>query len=210
MRATKLTIALCLAVAAVMAVVTLSEAPARVVRGVRANADVASTDGDFAACQREEVLPRDISAVRMSVAAGIGPPVRVRAYSGARLLTEGSRPPNWTAGSVTVPLKPLDRNVSNITLCVAVGPNSDPLYVYGVLTLPQQAAFSAQGQPLPGRIGVEYLAAGNGSWFSRALAVARHMGIGHALSGSWVALLVAVLTGAIAVLAVRLAWRELP
>jgi len=51
---------------------------------------------------------------------------------------------------------------------------------------------------------------GGGSWWSRALSVARHMGIGHAISGTWVALLVAALVAALCALVIRLGWRELP
>ncbi|HTA98803.1 MAG TPA: hypothetical protein VK730_14320 [Solirubrobacteraceae bacterium] len=210
MRARTLTIALCLAVVAAMAAVTLSEAPPRVVRGVRANMDVAYTYGDFAACQGEEVLPRDISAMRMSVGAGIGPTVHVKVYAGSRILTQGSHPSGWAGGSVTVPVAPLNRASSNVKLCVAVEPNSEPIYVYGVEALPARAAVSSEGRTLPGRIGVEYLAAGHGSWWSRALLVARHMGLGHAIRGTWVALLVVALVGSVAALAVRLAWKELP
>jgi hypothetical protein len=193
-----------------MAVVTLSEAPARVVRGVRANADVAKTSGDFGACQAGEALPAQVDAIRMSVGAGIGPTVHVKAYAGSHILTQGSRPPNWTGRSVTVPVAPLNHASSSVKLCVTVGPNSDPLYVYGVEAPPARAAVSSEGQTLPGRIGVEYLAAGHGSWWSRALSVARHIGLGHAISGSWVALLVVVLVGSVAALALRLAWMELP
>jgi hypothetical protein len=209
-RATKLTIVVCLASIAAMVAVTLTKAPPRVVDGVGSNADMTFTTGDFAACQADEVLLHGVSAIRLGVAAGLGPAVHVRAYSGSRVLTQGSRSANWTGYSVTVSVAPLKRTVSHVKLCLAVGPNSGPVYIFGRNSLPQRAAVSAGGQTLPGRVGVEYLAAGSGSWWSRALSVARHMGIGHALSGSWVALLVAVLVGAVAALTTRLAWRELP
>lgn len=194
----------------VVAALTLSKAPVRVVSGVRADADVASTSGDFTACQSGETLPAHVTAIRLSIGAGIGPPVRVKAYDGTRLVTSGSRSPTWTGRSVTVPVSPASRAVAGAKLCVAVGPNSSPLFVYGVQAPPGRAALSSDGHTLPGRIGVEYLAPGHGSWWSRGLSVARRMGLGRAISGSWVALLAALLTGGVLALALRLAWRELP
>ena len=41
-------------------------------------------------------------------------------------------------------------------------------------------------------MGIEYLAAGQGSWWSRLVAVSRRLGLGHALTGTWVALLVLI------------------
>ena len=40
---------------------------------------------------------------------------------------------------------------------------------------------------------VEYLRAGHGSWWSRASSVARHMGLGHAASGTWIVFLLIAL-----------------
>jgi hypothetical protein len=206
----KLAIVLSGALAVAVGAMALSKAPPRVVWGMRANANMTSTSGNFSACQAGETLPAHVTAIRMSMGAGIGPTVHVKAYAGGRILTQGSRSPTWTGRSVTVPVSPLSRAVSGVRLCVGVGPNSDPLYVYGVETSPALAAISSDGRPLPGRMGVEYLAAGRGSWWSRSLSVARHMGLGHPISGSWVALLVALLVAGVVALTIRLAWRELP
>jgi hypothetical protein len=97
-----------------------------------------------------------------------------------------------------------------VTLCVAVGPNSEPIFIFG-REAPQREAAVATGEGrLRGRMGVEYLTAGRRSWWSRILPVARHMGLGHALSGTWVVLLIAALVGAVGLLAMRLTLRELP
>jgi hypothetical protein len=198
------------ALAAAVGAVVLSEAPAQVVRGNGSNANMGFTTGRFGACQAGEVLPRGVSAIRVGVAANLGPLVTVNVYSGSDVVARGSHPPNWTGRSVTVSLTPLNRSVSMTKLCIAVGPNSEPVYIYGRDTPTGFAATSAEGQKLPGRVGVEYLAPGRGSWWSRALLVARHMGIGHAFSGSWVALLLALLVGGVVALTVRLAWQEMP
>lgn len=72
------------------------------------------------------------------------------------------------------------------------------------------ATATVNAVPLGGRVGVEYLAAGRGSWWSRLSSVAAHLGLGRAYSGAWIALLVAALMAAVGVLAVRLTARELP
>jgi hypothetical protein len=207
----KLTIIVSLALVVVLGAVTLTRSPPRVVGGSARGEDVlGSTVGNAAACQTGEVLPRGVSAIRLWLEGEFGPPVLVRAYSGSRLLTEGRRGAGWTASGVTVPVTPLQRTVSGVKLCFAAQPNSERLQLYGVSTGAREAAVGAGGQPLTGRMTVEYLAPGGGSWWSRALSVARHMGIGRAVSGSWLALLVAALMAAVLVLATRLAWRELP
>ncbi len=194
-----------------MGALTLSRSPLRVV-GVSAigEKEVATTASHLAVCQANEVLPRGASAVRLGVGAGVGPALWVRVYSGSRILTEGRRSADWTTSSVTVPVKPVSRSVSNVKLCLGIPRNSERVWFYGVNTLTRQASLTTEGQRFSGRVSVEYLASGSGTWWSRALSVARHMGIGHAISGSWVALLVGALVAAMAVLVIQLAWRELP
>jgi hypothetical protein len=189
---------------------TLTRAPPRVVRvGTRStDAVLAVTTEAVEVCQAGEVLPAGVSAIRLSLAAAYGSRLRVRASSGSQVLTQGSRGPEWTSISVTVPVTPLKRSVSSVTLCFDLGPNSERIVFTGVKTPAREAAASLAGQRLEGRVGVEYLAAGQGSWWSRILPVARRMGIGHALSGTWVVLLIAALVVAVGFLAIRLALRE--
>jgi hypothetical protein len=199
------------AVTAVVAVLTLMGSPVRVVRSSsKGEETIASTTRDATACQSDEVLPAGVTAIRMALEAEFGPKVAVRVYSGSRLLTQGTAPPGWTATAVTVPVRPLSRTVSHVKLCFTAGPNSEHMQLYGVPARPPRAAVVGTGQPLRGRFSVEYLRSGSGTWFSDALTIARHMGIGHALAGSWLALLAAALVAAVAALTIRLAWRELP
>lgn len=204
---------------------TLTRSPPRVVgvSGPPADASLGYISGDGAICQGNEVLPGGVSAIRLAMVAFFGSNVRVLAYGGARVLTEGRRGPDWTGTSVTVPVKPVDHATSHVMLCLVLGPNSERVDFPGHLTPAREAAVTwnsrgtptpalaaSEGEPLKGRIGVEYLASGRGSWWSRVRSVARHMGIGHFLSGRWVALLAAALMVAVGVLAVRLTLRELP
>ena len=202
---------LSLALLVIVVALTLTRAPLRVVRvSAKPERVLASTTGTPALCQADEILPGGVSAVRLGLEASFGPKVLVRAYSDSRILTAGSRAANWTSSSVTVPIAPLAHTVTHVKLCVSVPANDGFLQLYGSPTSAQQAAVGGGGQRLAGRMSVEYLAPGGGSWWSRALSVARHVGVGHAISGTWVALLVAALVAAVAAVTVRLAWRELP
>lgn len=216
----KVTLAVGIALLAVIGAVTLTRSPPRVVgeRAVPAGGLLDSLRGDISVCQTNEVLPAHVTAVRLSMWAFFGWRMRVVAYSGSQVLTEGSRNAAWTSDSVTVPVKPLSRTTSNVVLCFAIGPNSEPALILGSSApAPQAAAILTSISPqskligrLPGRVGVEYLASGRGSWWSRVVSVAKHMGLGRAFTGTWIALLVAALMAAVGVLAVRLTLREIP
>ncbi|HUB36995.1 MAG TPA: hypothetical protein VL972_09230 [Solirubrobacteraceae bacterium] len=211
--------------AAVGAVALATQAPPRVVRisypGVKAVnrtgvVSIGFTTGAPTICQGREVLPSGISAVRVSVWGFFGPRVRLTAYQGSRLLTEGTRSGGWVGDSVTVPVKPVTRAAGGVRLCVALSPNEEPMVLLGANTPQAQAATftepSAPGETrtLNGRMVAEYLAAGHGSWWSRVVAVARHAGLGRALSGTWIALLILLLMVAIAGLTVGLILRDAP
>jgi hypothetical protein len=206
----------------------LTQAPPRVVLigapGVKALSRIGAsgvyfTTGGGRICQQGEVLPRGVSAIRLSIWAFFGTPVNVTVYeSSGRAIAEGSRNASWTSDSVTVPVKPLARTTPGVTLCFRFGPNSEPLEVLGPHTPPAQAAAVWAGGPgaersrpslIPGRVTVEYLAPGSGSWYSRILSTARRLGLGRAFSGTWIALLVAALMAGVCALAVGLALRDL-
>ena len=220
----KIALAVGVVVLAAVAAVALTRAPSRLLRvGVPGGAEaslLANASSDISVCQPGETLPAGVSDIRLSLWAWYGAPVHVRAYSGSRILTEGSRGPDWTSDSVTVPVKPLKRSTSNVKLCFAVGPSSQPVLLRGGPSK-QLASAATRDSPTPkaaesedallrGKVGVEYLAAGQGSWFSRVSTVAKHMGLGRAYAGTWIAFLVAALMAAVGVLAIRLTLRELP
>lgn len=210
-RDVKVTLGVGIALVVAVSALVLTRSPPRVVRvGVKTLVRGPTIPGTAEVCQANEVLPAGVSAIRLSLVGFYGARVGVRAYSGSRVLTEGRRGPDWTGTSVTVPVTPLDRTASHVKLCIDVGPNSEPIYLEGIETSTRETAVAHSGQPLDSRVGVEYLAAGRGSWWSRVLSVARHIGIGHLLSGTWVALLIAVLMAAVGALAIRLTLRELP
>jgi hypothetical protein len=208
----KVTLGASIALLVVVGALTLMHSPPRVVRvATTSRAGLAVTTSGAEICQANEVLPAAVSAIRVSLRAYFGAWVRVTASSGSRVLTEGRRGPDWTGTSVTIPVKPLNYSASHVNLCIDVAPNSELIQFRGAETSARETAVSRSGAELGGRVGVEYLASGQGSWWwSRILSVARHVGLGHALSGTWVVLLIAALMFVAGALAVRLVLSEPP
>lgn len=205
-----MTLGVGLSLLAVASALALTRSPPRVLRaGKQEGALVASTNAAASACQTGETLPAGISGIRLSIWAFFGTSVHVTVYSGSHVVTRGSRGPDWTGSVVTVPVTPLRRAVSPVKVCFHVGPNSEALYFLGAASSPTEATTSTEGQQLGGRMDIEYLSAGQGSWWSRIGEVAKHMGLGRAFSGISVVLLVLALMAATGVLAVRLVLREL-
>lgn len=221
MRSVRVTLAVGFAVLAGVVAFALTRSPPRVVGTSGAERGfLGKGDTDLGVCQAHETLPADVSAIRLSLWAFIGWDMHVAVYSGSRLLTEGKRGSNWTSESVTVPVRPLNRGASDVTLCFTIAPNSEPAVLIGTETPGQQGAVMFTHKPpspaspgegrLPGRIVVEYLSPGRGSWWSRISSVAAHIGLGRAFSGTWIAFFIAALIAAVGFLAVRLTLRELP
>ena len=197
--------------------VTLTRSPPRVVGVGQPGGDVVNSTLvraaiDFTVCQPDEALPAGVTGIRLALWAFYGARVNLRVYKGAQLLTAGSRGADWTSDSVTVPVRPVAHATSGVELCFGLGPNSQPISVLGVSSpINRSASIGAGDSPTPtsgrellrGRKGVEYLAAGTGTWWSRIVTVARHIGLGRSYSGTWIALLVAALMAAAGALAIR-------
>lgn len=233
MRSAIVTLVLGLAALAVIGVLTLTGVRLRVARtsspGEKAlNPAGANVFGEQTGyktfCQFNEALPAGVSAIRLAIWGFFGERVHLRVYgghNGVQLLTQGMRPADWTGSSVTVPVKPLRRPVSNTTVCAVLGPTSETMVLLGPRAPKNLAGELWEGAPplshltassaetLPGRLVVEYLVPSNHSWWSSILPVARRLGLGRAFSGTWIALLIAALMVAVGVLAVRLTLREL-
>lgn len=200
----------------------LGQAPPRLVRigapGTKAITEfganpIEETIGNVKACQTGEVLAAGVSAVRVSLWGFFGARVHLTVQKGSRVLAEGSHSGDWTSDSVTIPIRPVGRTYTGVKVCVAIGPNSEPILLLGTAVPASQAAVVVGagnvGTPTRGRLAIEYLAPGQGSWWSRILTVARHLGLGRAYSGTWIALLLALLMATVGVLAVRLTLKEL-
>jgi hypothetical protein len=189
-------------------VATLSHSPLAVARGNSATAGGLVTTGRPAhACQADEILPRGTSALRLALFSVLGSRVTVRVMSGSHVVTEGSYPPGWSSGSVTVPVSPLAHTVAPVAVCFQLSSMNAPVSLRGWSTRPAVAARSGEG-PLPGRMGIEYLRPSH-PWWSSVASVVRRLGYGHAANGLWDALLVGALALAVLAISSWLILREL-
>jgi hypothetical protein len=220
----KATLALGVLLLAGLGVYTLTRAPVRVVSrsGAPENATLGVTIGDTVLCQPGEVLPAGVTAIRLPLIAFYGANVNLIAFKGSQMLTTGSHRPTWTGVSVTVPVKPLASTATGVNVCFSVSPNSEPLIIPGDTASRREAAVVLRSgtltpttsqspiERLRGRLALEYVTSGRTPWWSRIVTVARHMGLGRAYSGTWIALLVAALMLLVAGLTARLTLKELP
>lgn len=190
----------------------LSGSPPSVARANAPLADFTKLDtivSSTRVCQGGEVLPRDVTAVRISLEALIGPPLTLTASSGTRVLTGGRRGAGWSTGSVTIPVRPVTRTQSHVTVCAQVAEPHEPVNVDGVSTSPARSAREGSHHAVGGRLMIEYLRPGDTSWWSRAESVARRMGLGRAGAGTWIALLAAAVMLTLTTLMSWLLVREL-
>lgn len=199
-----------LTLVAVAVVLVLSQSPARVIatNSISIRADLASYEGSVDVCQGNEAIPQGASAVRVALEAIVGPPVVVTVRAHDHLVTRGARGSGWTGGEVTVPLGRVPRATGDATLCLAIGRSREVITMLGAFSA-RPARVIAGGSSPPGRIRVEYLAAGSRSWWSLALSVTRRIGLGRAPSGTWVVLLPILLMAAVVTLMSYVCVREL-
>jgi hypothetical protein len=190
--------------------ITMLHSPYRLLasNNVENKAGIGSAEGVSQACQSYETLPRDTSAITLFLEAIYGPKVILTAFAGRRVITRGSIDPGWTGASVTVPIKPIRQTTSGVKLCIALGPGREVVSPLGNAAPPKLAMVS-EGHSLLGRMRVEFLRQGNRSWASLTLPTARRLGLGRALTGTWVALLLAALMLTAAGAASWLVLREL-
>ncbi len=205
MRSVRVALVAGLALMAIAIAIVLTRSPPEVAAtdGIPFAHIVAIAPGGGVACQSGELLPAHTTAIRVSLAADLGPMVKADIVSAAgRALTSGERAPGWGAGVVTVPVRPLPQAFTNATVCVSFTGAYERIDFYGKLTPARVAARSNRG-PLAGRLRIEYLRSGQATWWSLATAVARHMGLGRAWSGTWIAALVLALMVTLAAATVR-------
>ncbi len=153
---------------------------------------LAAVPGAGSACQADETLPADTSAIRLSLEASSGPRIVVTVVLGKTVITRGEGTPGWIGEVVTIPVRPLDHATHRADVCFAFAGADERVSFLGAPTPGRSAARTATGV-LPGRLAIEYLRPGSSSWWSLALSIARRMGLGRAWAGTWVVLLVAAL-----------------
>jgi hypothetical protein len=184
--------------------VVLSHSPVTVAgtNGVPVKGTYAYFHGGQVVCQSGATIPRGTDAIRVSLGANVGPRVGLRVLSRSTVVSEGVRAAGWgITETVTVPVRRVLNTIFNTTVCTTLGAAVEPIGANGELV-----ATAAGGDT--GRLRMEYLRPAHSSWVSLASSVARHMGIGHAPSGTWVAYLVLALMTAVSIIASRLVVRE--
>jgi hypothetical protein len=164
--------------------------------------------GNFTGCQSVGAIPVGTSALRIAVEArAVGPEVSVRILSGGSVVSEGRLPTGWgSAPRATVPIESLSHAVNDGRVCTSFGPAVEPFRLHGTHTT---APLRLSGRPRTLALRIEYLRPGDKSWLSLASSTAHHMGLGRAAGGTWIVFLALALMLAVAVLASRLASREL-
>jgi hypothetical protein len=205
----RVALAVGLALLASAVVVVLSRSPLIVVgtNSVPAHPEVAYVEGGFSTCEIGGMLPQGTSAIRVSASANTGPRVTLKALSGPLLVTSGHRETGWGVDeTVTVPVKRVPRTISDAKICLAFGPVIEELQINGAVVRTTTAGGKTHSAVA---LRLEYLRPGHESWWSLASSVARHMGLGHAPSGTWVVLLLIALMITVAALAAHLVLREL-
>jgi hypothetical protein len=209
MRSARVALTVGLALTAAALGVVLSRSPITVAgtNSSPAHHAIAYVAGGSSGCQEGGTLPRGTSAIRISAAANTGPRVTVTALSGSLVLARGTRDAGWAFNeTVTVPVKRVSRTIPNAVICIAFGPAIEPIQINGTVVR-RTAANGSASRTVNFR--VEYLRAGHESWWSLASSVARHMGLGHAASGTWIVFFLIALMITVATLASRLVLREL-
>jgi hypothetical protein len=174
----RVALAICLALMLIAIGVGLARTPP-----VRAGTDgtplpteVGATFAPDTVCQSEEVLPKGTTIVRMSLLSLLGPGIKLQASAGGQIIATGEKSAGWTGTVIGIPVKPLARTYSHVTICFTLAKRQQLVNYRGAHTT-YAPAVSNGTQVLPGRIRIEYLKPGKESWLSLALPTARRIGL---------------------------------
>ena len=176
----------------------LLQTPDRVIasNSVTVAGELGSAPGGATVCQAGERLPPSTQALRLSLAAYLGPAVSLSVVHEGAVVARGEHSAEWVSGSLTFKLRPAVRAETAATICITRDSRRLALGLLGGASAPAIAA-TESGTPLAGRMRVEYLTRGNRSWLSQAENVARRLGLGHSPGGTWIVfLLIAMMAGA--------------
>lgn len=208
MRSVRIALALAATLTALAIALTLQGAPMSVAatNGIPDAGELATTQRSTHACQGSETVPAGTTAVRLTLAAEIGPRVTLTVTSAGHAITHGIRGQGWTGAAVTVPVQRVSHTTRKAEICFALARPLEMIELFGKHTSGASALVGPHGERLPGRLGVEYLRSGTSSWLSLLPSIAKRMGLGHAWGGTWI---VFALAGAMAAAAALMAWLAL-
>jgi hypothetical protein len=161
--------------------------------GMLAETPLGGSSGRVVVCQDAELVPASTGAVRVSLnsAGQAGPALAIAAKDGRTTIGRGTLAAGWSGETATIPLRPVTRGKRYARMCVTIGATAS--VVLEGEPRPADQPATAAGTPLRGRLRFEYLAPDRRSWWSQSGAIARRMSFGHAIGGSTVALLTALL-----------------
>lgn len=212
MRGVKVALVAGLSLVAVAIGLTLARSPKSVAATNKPHGQqetaISSTRRRTSYCQAGETLPRGTSAIRVSLAASIGPRVSLLASAGGHVIISGEQDSGWTGSVLAIPVRTLPHTVTGVTICVSFAPAHETVGLLGEHTRAAIAAREGR-RPTQGRMWIEYLRPGTRSWASLVSSVVRNMGFGRAWSGSGIVLVALLLLGAVAILATRLVLTEM-
>jgi hypothetical protein len=181
------TLVIGLAVIAALLARALLETPQMVIasNSVTVTGELAHFPARAVVCQAGEILPASTTALRMSLIAYVGPAVSVTVSHDDHVIARGHQEAGWVSGSLTLQLHPQIARATSVDICLTRDPVAIPLGLFGSSSIRRLAA-RVNGQPLSGRMRIEYLKRGPRSWLSLARHVVRRMGLGHFPSGGWI------------------------
>jgi hypothetical protein len=199
-----------LALLGIALVLTLSSSPLTLA-GLSTPSDesvVTSTYGDITVCQRGETVPRDTTALRLSMTAlSVGPRLAVKISERSHVVAEGTKRAGWSGGAVTVPIAPDTRALADATVCISLGPDSESTLMSGGAAAPGTVTTST-GEQLGDKEEIEYLQPDDRSWLSLASSIGRRIGLDRAW-GSGGTILTLLLMATLAALSTWLILKEL-
>jgi len=202
-RSAKLALVAGLVAVAVAVVAVLSQSPLTVAgtNSVPAPNKSGFIRGNTSICVSGGTIPQNTTAIRIPLGANAGPTMGVKVFSGARVLTAGTREAGWgVEDTVTVPVARVVHAANDTRVCIAIGPT---LFLRAYATVLAAASPRDRGPPVDSRmeyLRLEYLRPAPTSWWSIAPTIARHLGLGHAAAGIWNALFVLALMLAVVLL----------
>ncbi|MGB2711810.1 MAG: DUF2142 domain-containing protein, partial [Conexibacter sp.] len=177
--------------------------------GVWALTALAEVPTGSSICQGRELLPAGTAAIRIIVGApgDFGPPLTVTVERHGRKLIGTRVAAGWRGLNAIARITPPSRDLDNVEVCFTPRDGGMVTAVGGPTPL-DSAQARGDGTVLSGSVPIDYLRAGEQSWWSAVPTVARRIGLGRgSWGGGWVAWAIAALMLASVALAARLVLR---
>jgi hypothetical protein len=196
------------AVIAAGVLAVLLQRPPRIASTNRVPAEQAIADFRRRAtvCQGQEAIPRSTQALRISVAAYLGPEISLTVAREGEVIARARRGSGWIGAWLTFPLPRALKASADATICLHRDNRPLSAHLLGS-ERGWPPATMTPGSPPAGRMRVEYLSAGRQTWLARTGHVAERLGLVHIPSTGLLAVALLALMALAAALAARLLLR---